>query len=154
TKNRRNKMSKAIVPGGRYFDRECGEYILIEHIGDVISFVFESDGKRDIWDASDWQTMAEDLVPANDIAIAAERGMDVAIKRLNDDAISPEYKSLGAAGFDLHITEDVTIPANKVIPVYKGNPDDEEAKHDFFNYDFILSNDNHAVVGTGLAFEV
>lgn len=147
-------MSKAIVPGGRYFDRECGEYILIEHIGDVISFVFESDGKRDIWDASDWQTMAEDLVPANDIAITAERGMDVAIKRLNDDAIIPEYKSLGAAGFDLHITEDVTIPANKVIPVYKGNPDDEEAKHNLFNYDFILSNDNHTVVGTGLAFEV
>lgn len=147
-------MVNVLVPGGRYFDKETGEYILIENIADVITYVFEADGETDTWDSQDAVSFAENLVPANDIAITAERGVDVKIQKLNDDAIVPEYKTLGAAGFDIHITEDITVPANTVVVQYVGNGYDEADTFDLSDFEFSLSNDNHAVVGTGLAFEI
>lgn len=147
-------MVNTIVPGGRYYDKETGEYILIESIDDVITYVFESDGETDTWDVNDAVTFAESLVPANDIAIMAERGLDVKVKKLNDEAIIPEYKTLGAAGFDLHITEDVTVPPNRVLVKYVGEGRDDDALFDLSDFEFVLANDNHAVVGTGLAFEI
>lgn len=149
-------MAKTIVVGGRYFDKETGEYILIEKFTDeVVVYVFESDGESDTWDARDWKNFASCLVPANDIAVSAERGMEIKVKKLHEDAIIPEYKTIGAAGFDLHITEDVTIPANKII--IKSRPISYEDRYEepsLSGLEFELSNDNHAVVGTGLAFEI
>ena len=148
-------MAKTIVVGGRYFDKETGEYILIEKFTDeVVVYVFESDGESDTWDARDWKNFASYLVPANDIAVAAERGMEIKVKKLHEDAIIPEYKTIGAAGFDLHITEDVTIPANRVLVQYVGEGRGEDSQFDMSNFEFVLANDNHAVVGTGLAFEI
>lgn len=146
-------MAKVIVSGGRYFDKEIGEYILIGEITDVITYVFESDGEEDSWDANDIEDFTENLVPANDIAIIAERGIDVKVKKLREDAIVPEYKTFGAAGFDLTITEDITIPANRVLVKYTGDVSDDESTN-IYDYEFLLANDNHGIVGTGLAFEI
>ena len=148
-------MARVIATGGRYFDKETGEYILIEYVGkDTIEYVFESDGESDTWDAAQAEELAAGLVPANDIAVTAERGVDIGIKVLSEDAIVPEYKTFGAAGFDLHITEDITIPANRIVVScdhYDPYGDSEPTIND---YSFTLANDNHAVVGTGLAFEI
>lgn len=44
--------------------------------------------------------------------------INIQIKKLHPDAIIPEYKKPGDAGFDLHIVEDVIIPAGgvKILP--------------------------------------
>jgi dUTP pyrophosphatase len=147
-------MARVIATGGRYYDKETGEYILIESVDDVITYVFESDGETDAWAIEDVETFAEHLVPANDIAVMAERGMDIKVKKLHPDAIIPEYKTLGAVGFDLHITEDVTIPPNRVVVKYVGEGNDKDIPFNFDDFEFVLANDNHAVAGTGLAFEI
>lgn len=55
--------------------------------------------------------------------------LEVKVKKLSDDAVIPEYKTKGAAGFDLATNEDILIPSN-------------------------TSNFNSAIAGTGLAFEI
>lgn len=42
----------------------------------------------------------------------------IQIKKLHPDAIIPEYKRPGDAGFDLHLVEDVTIPPGeaRILP--------------------------------------
>lgn len=70
--------------------------------------------------------------------------MNVKIKKLNSDAVTPEFKSKGAAGFDLSTNEDIFIPANNVIEV----PQWEEPSV------YTLANNNHGIAGTGLAFEI
>lgn len=44
--------------------------------------------------------------------------LPVKIMKLHPDAIIPEYKRPGDAGFDLHIVENVAVPANgvKILP--------------------------------------
>lgn len=54
--------------------------------------------------------------------------LNVKIKRLNSDAIIPEYKTSGAVGFDIHTTDDIYISTEQ------GN--------------------NSAIAGTGLVFEI
>lgn len=44
----------------------------------------------------------------------------VKIKALNSDAIIPEYQTDGAAGFDLHATEDVWVHTHDVKPIPTG----------------------------------
>lgn len=44
--------------------------------------------------------------------------LEVQVRKLRDDAILPCYRHAGDAGFDLHIVEDVEIPAGgvKILP--------------------------------------
>jgi dUTP pyrophosphatase len=65
----------------------------------------------------------------------------VKVKKLNDKAQFPEYKTKGAAGFDISTTEDIYIPANKAVLRHAGGSVE-------------LLNHNHATAGTGLAFEI
>jgi dUTP pyrophosphatase len=44
----------------------------------------------------------------------------ICFKRLNEEAVLPRYQSEGAAGFDFHSTEDVTLQAGKVVLVPTG----------------------------------
>ncbi|OMD76879.1 dUTP diphosphatase [Paenibacillus odorifer] len=73
--------------------------------------------------------------------------LKVGVKKLNDLAIIPEYKSSGAAGFDLATTEDIFIPANKVEVQSK-------SFHGVELTNIFLNNNNSAIAGTGLSFEV
>lgn len=43
--------------------------------------------------------------------------MNIKIKKLSENAIIPKYQSKGAAGFDLHSAEDVTILAGQTLLV-------------------------------------
>ncbi|KAA9007741.1 dUTP diphosphatase [Paenibacillus spiritus] len=67
--------------------------------------------------------------------------LKVGVKKLNDLATIPEYKSVGAAGFDLATTEDIIIPANSIFKSYDGE-------------EIYLINNNSAIAGTGLSFEI
>ncbi len=42
------------------------------------------------------------------------------IKKINDDAVIPEYQTEGSAGFDFHSTEDVIIDRNCTVLVKTG----------------------------------
>jgi len=131
-----------VVVDGVYYDREVGEEVLITSIeGNVVRFMYE-DGEEDSWEVDDLSELRSFLEPANEIAVQADRSLHVKVKAMFDDTIIPEYKSLGAAGFDLHISEDVTVPALKVVL----DTSEKEWK--------VSLTDNHAVVGTGLAFEI
>lgn len=138
-------MAKNLVVGGRYYDRHTKDHILIKAVTDeYIAFTVEgSDEPDNLWYVVDWETLAVDLVPANYDAIRGERNMNVMVKKLHPDAIIPEFKTGGAAGFDLHTTEDITIPPNRVI-----------VKRTDTDLEFELANDNYAIAGTGLAFEI
>jgi len=46
--------------------------------------------------------------------------MKVKIKKLEDRAIIPEYKSEGAAGFDFHAIDSITVPAGRSMKVRTG----------------------------------
>lgn len=46
--------------------------------------------------------------------------MEVKIQKKHPDAVIPEYKTSGAAGFDFYLVEDVTIPAGSVQLVPTG----------------------------------
>ncbi|QNR70507.1 dUTP diphosphatase (plasmid) [Paenibacillus peoriae] len=89
-----------------------------------------------------------------DAYVVDSAAFTIPVQLLHPDAVVPEYQTAGAAGFDLHITEDIIVPANTVKIFYHTNPFDEDAHLDLTNYDFSLANDNHAVAGTGLAFEI
>lgn len=41
-------------------------------------------------------------------------------KKIHEEAVLPKYQSEGAAGFDFHSTEDVTLHAGKVVLVSTG----------------------------------
>lgn len=44
----------------------------------------------------------------------------VRFKKVHPDAVSPEYKTVGAAGFDIGLVEDVTIPPRTFVKVRTG----------------------------------
>lgn len=46
--------------------------------------------------------------------------MDIKIKKLSDDAIIPDYQSIGASGFDLHSIENVIINPSDIIAIKTG----------------------------------
>lgn len=46
--------------------------------------------------------------------------MEIKIKKLHPQAIIPEYKTAGAAGFDFSLIEDITIPARSTAKVPTG----------------------------------
>lgn len=46
--------------------------------------------------------------------------MEVKIQKKHPDAVIPEYKTSGAAGFDFYLVEDVTIPAHGIQLVPTG----------------------------------
>lgn len=71
--------------------------------------------------------------------------INVKVKKLNSLAIIPEYKSKGAAGFDIATIEDIVIPANDFIFIPTEVTGEEY---------ITLTNDNHAIAGTGLSFEI
>ncbi|MGG1263874.1 dUTP diphosphatase [Brevibacillus laterosporus] len=146
-----------LVANGRYYDLELKEeYVVIEtsRAKVKVKVRFEKDGKTAWMDYDDYLA---DAVPLNDIALNYSNSnttLDVKVKILHDDAIIPKYQTAGAAGFDLHITEDITIPANRIQFDYFGDPDDPIDRSNFSKYQLSLTNNNHGVVGTGLAFEI
>lgn len=46
--------------------------------------------------------------------------MKLEVKKLHPDAIIPKYQSVGAAGFDLHALEDVTLYPGNTVAVRTG----------------------------------
>jgi dUTP pyrophosphatase len=143
-------MRKAteLVLGKRYYDEELDDYFYI------VSFKV---GTPDVLVKYDCYANPEIFTYADMLEYAftdEPEALLVPIKSMHDDAIIPEYKSEGAAGFDLHITEDVTIPANSIIVGYKSNYAEKHLREAFSNMQLGLANNNHAMVGTGLAFEI
>lgn len=45
---------------------------------------------------------------------------DILVRKIHEDAIIPKYQSSGAAGFDFHLIEDVTIEPGAITPVRTG----------------------------------
>lgn len=46
--------------------------------------------------------------------------MEVGVKKLNKDAIIPQYQTSGSAGFDFHSCEDIVILPGQVVAVNTG----------------------------------
>ncbi|MDA0207909.1 MAG: dUTP diphosphatase [bacterium] len=45
---------------------------------------------------------------------------EVLIRKVHINAVIPEYQSSGAAGFDFHLIDDVTIQPGEMIPIQTG----------------------------------
>lgn len=135
----------SLTIGHTYYDKEIEDYFT------VLSF---KEGTPDVTVKYDAYDHPEVLECSDLLKDAYWDGFTVPVKKLHPDAIIPEYKTAGAAGFDLHITEDITIPANRVVIGHKSLIMDKHLNEAFSNLTFTLSNDNHAIVGTGLAFEI
>lgn len=46
--------------------------------------------------------------------------LTVRFKKIHTDAVTPEYKTAGAAGFDLALVDDVTIPPRSFVKAHTG----------------------------------
>lgn len=133
----------SLALGQTYYDKGVDDYFtVISGEASGIKVKFDGYHKEEVFT---FDELIED---------AYVSGFTVAIKKLDDGAVIPEYKSANAAGFDLHIIEDITIPANRVIVGHKSLIMDKHLYEDFSNLTFTLANDNHGIVGTGLAFEI
>ncbi len=80
-----------------------------------------------------------------------ENKIDVKVKALSYEAKIPTYQSKGAAGVDLSTTEDIYIPAKYVELNLSRRDDDYD---DIYNVEAYLLNNNSAIAGTGLSFEI
>jgi len=138
------KKASELKIDGYYFDDEFKDWYTVEKIENATVHVSFDNHPRETFDYDD---MLRD-------AYTDGSELDVPIQRLHPDAIVPEYQTAGAAGFDLHITEDITVPANTVKVSHYTDSPDEYVPLDLVYSEFSLTNDNHAIAGTGWAFEI
>lgn len=127
-------MVTNLLVGGVYIYLPDQSRIRIEEIGGAGGDIYFRDvetGVLETWETRDILKFCSLLCPS------------VGVEKLHDAAIIPTYQTPGAAGFDLHITADVTIPANRVLHPYTSSQPGQE-----------LAFDNYVIVGTGLAFEI
>lgn len=141
------KRAKKLEHGKRYFDTDTkAHYRVLELLGfDEVKVQFDNYKKPEIFSYADLLRDSFQTEP---------EGIEVSIKKLHPLAVTPEYKTEDAAGFDFYIIEGVTIPPNRIQQDYFGDPSDRDDRSDFSKYVLTLTNDNHAILRTGLSFEI